>query len=143
MEPFKTAYGDKLKVTLICKDVSRTQQNLKEETDINFIVNKYHQRVMESHEKMFHGEYGNFQEIDYHEAMNTCVEAQQMFDSLPSKTRKRFDNDPGDFLEFVADEKNHAEMREMGLMPKLPVEGHIEPAAGITEPPPPETPPPE
>jgi len=69
-----------------------------------------------AHSRTYEGEYGEFAAIDYHEAMNTVVEAQSMFETVPSEIRSRFGNDPGAFLKFVLDEKNSDEMRDMGLM---------------------------
>ena len=47
--------------------------------------------------------------------MNQIIAAQEAFNSLPSDIRKKFDNDPAEFLEFVSDEKNNDEMIQMGL----------------------------
>ena len=38
-----------------------------------------------------------------------------MFSELPSTVRKEFANNPGEFLAFVYDEKNHDKLAEMGL----------------------------
>ena len=47
--------------------------------------------------------------------MNQIIAEQEAFNSLPSDIRKKFDNDPAEFLEFVSDEKNNDEMIQMGL----------------------------
>lgn len=116
---FRTAYGPKRKVSIEFKDRSLTKQSMQEETNINFIVEKYQKTGMIAHKNIHHGEYSDFGAIDYHAAMTAVVEAQQMFDSLPSLTRKRFGNDPGAFLAFVENDTNIDEMRSMGLMDPL------------------------
>ena len=37
---------------------------------------------------------------------------------LPSKIRKKFENDPKVFLDFVCNPENVDELRTMGLLPK-------------------------
>lgn len=44
-----------------------------------------------------------------------------MFDTLPSKLRLRFGNDPAEFLSFVEDPANDQEMIDLGLKPKPPL----------------------
>ena len=38
-----------------------------------------------------------------------------MFEELPATIRKKFENDPAKFLDFVNDERNADEMVELGL----------------------------
>ena len=47
---------------------------------------------------------------DLHESLNIIKQAQDMFDELPSQARKKFQNDPGQFLDFVQDKKNKDEL---------------------------------
>lgn len=96
---------------------SLTQQEFKDECDINRVMLKWQKHGVLEHRNTFEGQYGDFSNIpsDYHSAMNAVVEAQEMFMTLPSSVRKRFANDPGNFLEFVTDEKNVPEMVKMGL----------------------------
>ena len=41
-----------------------------------------------------------------------------MFDNLPSDVRNRFNNNPAQLLDFVADPENKEEAIELGLLPK-------------------------
>lgn len=135
---YKTAYGPKDKVQLNGFEKSRTKQAMRDESNINFIVAKYQKTGMVEHLNKYQGDYAEFESIDYHEAMNLVVGAQQMFESLPSSVRSRFQNDPAQFLDFVGDGANATEMREMGLLkPERPT--FIEPAPFT----PPEEPAPE
>jgi phage internal scaffolding protein len=66
--------------------------------------------------------YGDFSSpTDFHEAMNVVARGMEQFESLDAKIRKRFNNDPGKFLEFVHDPDNLDEMVRLGLASK-PVE---------------------
>lgn len=117
---FKTAYSDKLKVQLVCLDPSRTKQAMRDECNINFIMQKYQRTGAVTHLNRYQGEYGEFPDLtlDFQEAMNALNDAQEMFETIPSSIRKRFNNDPGEFLTFVADPDNHAEMVNLGLANK-------------------------
>ena len=137
---FRTAYGPKEKVRLDCKDKSLARQSMKQEADINYIVRKYQKTGVIEHLKKYEGEYGQFDAIDFHEAMNVVAEANSMFETVPSEIRARFDNDPGKFLDFVTDEKNRDEMVELGLARRPEV---VDPPGELNPPEPPPEPPPE
>ena len=66
--------------------------------------------------------------------LNTLLEADQAFNPLPAAIRKKFGNDPKQFLEFVHDEKNLPEMAEMGLTEEQPVQLELEDAIDSTLP---------
>jgi len=51
----------------------------------------------------------------YQEALHIVMNAEKQFNSLDAKTRKKFDNDPLSFLQFVEDPKNLQELSKMGL----------------------------
>lgn len=113
---FKTAYGPKLKSTLDDFEPTRTKQSMKEECDINFIVAKFQKTGLIEHQRQHEGQYGEFAEIDYHEAMNIVTTAQEMFLTVPSSIRKQFNNDPGAFIDFALNEDNREKLVEMGLV---------------------------
>lgn len=103
---------------------SMTQQNFKRECDINLLMARYLEGDVPLVDplKVRSGEpqFGDFFNIpDLMTAQNKLIEAQQMFDSLPSSIRKRFDNDPIAFVDFVSNEDNVDEMRELGILPKI------------------------
>ena len=106
---------------------TKTQQNFKEQCDINRIV------------KQFAGT-GELQQrqgtplsadefvgvMDYHTAMNAVRRGDEAFMALDARTRERFDN-PGVFVDFCMDPSNLEELRKMGLAipaaePVAPVE---------------------
>lgn len=110
---------------------SLTHQSMAPECDINTIMKKYEKTGILEHRNTFDGQYGNFLDVpsDYHEAMNAVLEANDMFESLPAKVRKRFHNDPGAFIEFATDAENLPEMVRMGLAEKRE-DGVLEKTAG-------------
>lgn len=96
-------------------EISLTRQDAKDECDINQIVDKFQRTGVIDHRNKYEAKYGFADSNDLHQAMNLITEAQQMFDELPSKARKRFNNDPGQFLDFVQDPANINEMETLGL----------------------------
>ncbi len=121
--PFKTAYGSHERVLTVNDDPSRAKQSFKEECNINTIMEKYQKTGLVDHVRQHEGNYGEFlSSDDYHDALNQILKAQQAFDTLPSSIRKKFNNSPSEFLEFVHDEKNSDELVEMGLANAPPVD---------------------
>ena len=113
---FRTAYKDKIQSPFHTEGPSLTKQSMMQECDINFIINKFQKTGVIDHERTYKGDYGEFESIDFHDAMNMVAEAQSMFETVPSSIRKEFDNDPGKFLEFVQNEENKPRMLELGLL---------------------------
>ena len=117
-------------------DEGRTQQSFKDQCDVNKILDKFTRTGVLEHVSEYGGEYGDFVDAPgYHEAMNSVVEAQQMFEALPAKLRKRFENDPATFLAFMDDPANVDEMRSMGLLPKEVPDPEPDPGERAAEPP--------
>ncbi|AXL14700.1 internal scaffolding protein [Microviridae sp.] len=113
---------------------SRAKQSFKDECDIHQILGKFERQGILTHVNRFQGNYGELPEMDdYHEALNTIIDAREAFETLPSQLRSRFANDPALFLEFVSDEKNAPEMVKMGLLGGLPSEDPT-PPSGETKP---------
>jgi phage internal scaffolding protein len=116
----RKAYDERTPVRFDCVGESRTQQSFKDQCDVNNILKRFEDTGLAEHVKEHGGVYDDFVSMpaDYHEAMSSVVKAQQMFEELPAKLRKRFGNDPGDFLKFV-DTADDAAMREVGLLPPV------------------------
>jgi len=132
--PFRTAYGQKLRVAIATGD-GLTEQNHKDETDINQIVRKYNKTGLIDHLNQFEKQYGDMTGYDYQDAMNTIAAANTMFEGLPSAIRNKFDNGPAKFINFVDDEANADKLVEMGLAkPKVSTsvdEGSSEPVEAV------------
>lgn len=124
---FNTAYGKRTPVRFTCDPVSLTHQSEKNSCDINEIMKKFEKTGILEHRNSFEGQYGDFTGLpqDYHESMNAVIAAEEMFTTLPSRIRRRFANDPGNFLDFVANPDNAKELVKMGLA-EAPLEDLIE-----------------
>lgn len=95
--------------------VGRTKQSFKKDCDINVIMGKYAKGQVVDHLAKWEGSFGDFPAMEFQEAMNLTVKAQEMFDDLDSSVRKRFGNNPFEFLQFANDPKNIDELRKLGL----------------------------
>lgn len=93
-----------------------TEQNHRKTCDVRTIMKKYERSGVIEHVNRYGGRYGDFLSAsNYHEAMNQVLRAQDMFNSLPSSVRSRFENDPAKFLEFAQNHENAEALAEMGL----------------------------
>jgi phage internal scaffolding protein len=106
---------------LACKDPSLAQQHMKDECDINVIVERFGVtgqlpvRVIEP-------SYGDFSGVsDYHTALNKIKAADEAFMALPAKLRAKFDHDPNALLNFLENEANKDEAIQLGLIDGEPV----------------------
>lgn len=98
-----------------------TRQSMKDECDINIIMRKYQKTGAVAHVREFGAFYGDVEPVTFHEAMETIRQANEMFAALPSSVRKRFSNDPSEFLDFVSKpQENEAELRKLGLWKRTP-----------------------
>jgi len=100
---------------LACLDKSLAIQSQAEEADINTIVKRFGitGTVPQGARAPV---YSDFDEVfDFQSAMDAVNEAQRSFMAMPWDVRKRFGNDPQEFVAFCSDESNIPEMRKMGL----------------------------
>lgn len=115
---------------LACRDDSLTQQQFKEEADINTIVDRFlRSGVLPTPVNM--PQYVDFEGVfDYQTAMNTIRAADENFMRLDAKVRARFNNSPQEFLEFFANPDNTEEAIRLGLaIPQPAATGSQEPVA--------------
>lgn len=109
---------------LECKDKSLTDDSQAKDCDVNIIVARFMKTGVlpgVDVERV----YGDFSTVpQYQEAMNIAIKAQEQFDGLEAHVRKRFSNDPSEFLAFVNDPKNGEEMVKLGLAIKREVAPH-------------------
>lgn len=106
---------------LYCPEETRTHQEFKEECDINTIIDRFGigneftppDKWIESIDLI---DAPN----DYQSVMNQINAAKEQFMSIPAKVRAQFDNDPGQFMAFVADPANVDEMVRLGLANVVP-----------------------
>lgn len=94
---------------------SMTKQSFKDECNINKIMDKFQKTGALDHYASHAPQYGDATEVELFDAMNIVADSNSMFEELPASLRKKFHNQPGEFLKFVQDPKNLEEMRELGL----------------------------
>lgn len=119
---------------------SRTKQEFRDQQDVNNIVKRFKKihgvELMTYLKTASGGQYGDFSGVvDYQTALEQVNRANAAFEALPAILRKRFDNDPAQFLDFCMNPSNLDEMRKLGLAkPEVtqPVKGADapKPAAG-------------
>lgn len=117
---------------LMCLDESRAIQNQKEEADINTIVKRFGLTGQLPTNKRT-PQYGDFTGInDYQTALNAVIQADLAFSELPAHIRKRFNNNPEEFVEFCVNDENREEAEKLGLVPKkeAQTEGGVPPTGG-------------
>lgn len=94
---------------------SKTQQQFKDEVDINTIVERFGV-TGEMPPPINFPQVQEFEEtFDFQTSMNVIRQAQESFMTLPAKARARFDNNPQKFMEFMNEEDNAAEAVKLGL----------------------------
>lgn len=105
---------------LSCPEETRTQQQFKDECDINTIVKRFGVTgVVPGSLRM--ATYGDFTDVDdFHTALNAVRSASEAFMALPSELRDRFGNDPQRFVEFCSDARNLDEAKALGLTRSRP-----------------------
>jgi len=114
---FRAAYDAPKRVSFNTSGDSRTKQSFKDECDINLIMRRYQQTGAISHLASQPPRFIDVAEgLDFQQALNQVIAAEQAFGALPAAVRDRFGNDPGQLIEFVSDSKNREEARRLGLL---------------------------
>lgn len=93
----------------------RTQQQFKEETDINTIVDKFLASGEMPPATQFPTEQDFTETFDFQTSMNVLRQAEESFMQLNAKARARFQNDPQQFMAFMHNEENQEEAIRLGL----------------------------
>lgn len=105
------------RVQLFCLEPSLTKQAHKDDCDINRIMKRWLRDGVLTHVS---SAAQTFRDVasghDYHQLMDTVLDVQDAFDSLPSDVRKRFANDPIMVLDFISDPANTDECVKLGLV---------------------------
>lgn len=104
------------RVYSINEDVPRVQTQFQEQTDVNNIVSSYTKNPDLSIFRS-NGVYMDATAVgDYQQSLDTIVNANMAFDSLPASIRERFKNDPAKLLAFMQDPDNYDEGVSLGLV---------------------------
>lgn len=96
---------------------SMTKQEFRDECDINQIMARYEKTGQLPSVNYRQPMYGDVSSLaSFHDAMNTVVQAEQMFMALPAELRDRFGNDPAQMLKFLDDPENKDEAIRLGIV---------------------------
>ena len=136
---FRTAYEPHKKYVFKTSGESLTQQHFKEECDVINIIKRHDRNGIIEHVQRGQARYGDFSNVaDYREALHLVRDAQDEFMTIPSDIRKKFDNDPGKFYEFVSNPDNKEELKQMGFIETPEVSNVLDtnkaPAAAVEQP---------
>jgi len=102
---------------------TKTEQQHENECNINTIMRKMHAQGIIPHYETG-GNFGDFTSIDdFQTAQNRIIAANNDFMALPAELRAKFDNDPGQLLQFLENPDNREACQEMGL---LAPPGHLQ-----------------
>lgn len=93
-----------------------TEQAHKDVTDINKIIEKYDKHGLLSHVQTMEARYGDVTGVDFRNAQDLYIKAQNSFEALPANIKKRFNQSAADFLDFMDDPNNRDEAIELGLI---------------------------
>lgn len=123
----KTIITNRIRVQLHTGNQSNVQVNQQADTEIKAILKKY-QHTGElpaiNNKELFE----DFSEVvDFQTSQNILATANEQFDALDSITRKRFANDPAEFLKFMSDPNHQEESYKLGLRVKPEPEPKPEP----------------
>lgn len=100
---------------------TRTQQQFKDDCDINVIIKRAQKTgvLPMTQQNLQYGDFTNL--TDYQTSLNKVIEAQHKFEKLPSDVREKFLNNPGLFVEFASKPENEEQLIKMGLLQKKEV----------------------
>lgn len=93
-----------------------TEQSHKDTVNINNIIKKHGVDLIAKTTALQQFVYDDVTGNDFQESMNMLIKARDSFETLPSELRKRMDNDPAKFMDWIHNPDNHQEMISMGLM---------------------------
>lgn len=101
---------------LSCPEPSLTRQSDAFMTDINYIMEKYQKTgyLPPLNRDVFFADVTNV--TSFNDALTIVHGIEDTFMQLPAHVRKRFNNDPAQFIDFTNDAENLQEMRDMGLI---------------------------
>jgi len=110
------------KVVSLPEGDSLTQLNIQKQTDVNYIIAKYKRTGSIDHlRNVQQGVYADLADLpDYQAALNTVIQANVSFETIPAHLRQRFNNSPKEFLEYLKNPANNNEAIQLGLK-KAPV----------------------
>lgn len=119
-------------------DEAVTKQSHKDECDIYKILKQYQRTGVLTHIAQQQPRYEDLPaSVDYQEALNTIILADESFATLPASVRNEYGNDPSEFLAAFQTEEGRARLTDLGVIKKPPAPAQAPqppPAAGAPPP---------
>lgn len=98
-----------------------TRQEMRDECDIYVILDRAARTGVIDHLNAAQPSFEDLPSgLDYQEAMNQVLQAQAVFDDLPSAVRDEFHNSPAEFLSAFQDDAQRDRLQALGLLKPLP-----------------------
>lgn len=101
-----------------------TEQQWKDTCDVNKIIKKHDKTGLITHVSKFKADYGDLSGVNFTDMQNKLAHIKSKFEELPADIRKRFQNDPQQLGNFLADAKNKQSAVDMGLVQATPETPH-------------------
>lgn len=130
---FYTRYNPPPQVSVKFSKPSLTQQQFRQECDINNIIASVNSAGVTNNplwngtRRPLYGDFSGIQDMDYLQAQNTFLDASARFMELPAKVRQRFNNNPAELLAYIQSNPSSEELAQLGFA-DIPVE--VENSAG-------------
>jgi len=116
---FKTQFEGQTRVQThfdLEKTPSLTEQSHKQSCDVNCIIKRLAQTGIPD-PGFSEQNYGEFDPVDFQDAMNTIAKGQSSYEQLPAAIKQKFGS-PHQYMEFVTNPDNAKKMVELGIAVK-------------------------
>lgn len=112
----KDIHGKPLRKVITITDKDKiVEQSQKQLTDVDVLLEPAKRNGLLRHVTRYEGEYDDIPAASYEEALKITTQANTMFENLPLNAKRKFNNNPKEFLEFVQNPANGKEMIKLGL----------------------------
>ena len=93
-----------------------TEQSHRDICDINKVIQRFDKTGVLTHVSKIEARFGDCTGADFRAAQDLFLNANKMFEDLPADIKKRFNQNAGELLEFMENEKNRDEAIALGLI---------------------------
>lgn len=120
-QKFYTRYNPPPQVSVKFSKPSLTQQQFRQECDINTIIASVdsagvvNNPLWNGTRRPFYGDFSGIQDMDYLQAQNTFLDASARFMELPAKVRQQFNNNPAELLSYLQGNPPVEELAKLGF----------------------------
>lgn len=126
-QKFYTRYNPPPQVSVKFSKPSLTQQQFRQECDINTIISSVDSAGVVNNPLWngtrcpMYGDFSGIQDMDYLQAQSTFLDASARFMELPAKVRQQFNNNPAELLAYIQSNPPAEELAKLGFadIPKV------------------------